>query len=99
MSGSINWMGICTTFQSALYSSCISIVNSDGTLTYEGERALGCIRNGALLAAAAGLSLIPSDFIAWGLQTLEGPTGCAGIVNWDIINHIASVATILNIIP
>jgi hypothetical protein len=62
-------------------------------------RALGCIWNGALLAAAAGLSSISSGFIARGLQTLEGPPGCAGIVNWNIINQIASVATILSLLP
>ncbi len=95
----INWMSICNTLQRALYSSCNSLVNSDGTLTSEGNRALTCIRNGALLAAAAGLSSIPPGFIARGLQTLEGPTGCAGIVNWNIVNQIASVATILNLIP
>ena len=96
----IDWMNICTTLQWALYSSCSSLVNYDGTLRYEGDRALTCIRNGALLAAGAGLSSIQLDLIIGGLQILEGPTGCGGIVNWDMVNQVAPpVVTILNLIP
>jgi hypothetical protein len=54
----IDWMSICSTLQPALLSPCSSLVSSNGTLTYEGNRAVGCIRNGALLAAAAGLNAI-----------------------------------------
>jgi hypothetical protein len=43
------WMPICTFFQLALYPSCNLLVNSDGTLTDEGDRAFVCIRNGAAL--------------------------------------------------
>jgi hypothetical protein len=77
----IDWLHSCTTLQWALYSSCDSLINSDGTLTYEGNRALTCIRNGALLAAGDGLSSIQLDLIIGGLQNLEGPTRCAGVVN------------------
>lgn len=76
----------------------MSIV-ANGALTYEGDKALGCIWNGALLAAGAGLSSIPLSFIIRGLHYLEGPTGCDGIVKWDMLNQIGNVATILNLIP
>jgi hypothetical protein len=92
------WMRICTSLQSALMSSCTALVNSDGTLTYEGNRAVGCIRNGALLAAAAGFNEIPLEWIIGGLQALEGPTGCSGIVNWKILNQLGSMNTILNLV-
>jgi hypothetical protein len=95
----IDWMRICTILQLALYSSCDSLVNSDGTLTDEGDRSFICIRNGALLAAGAGLNLIPPDFISRGLQILEKQTGCGGIVNWNIIDDIVSVSGILDLIP
>ena len=95
----INWMPICTFFQSALYSSCNSLVNYDGTLTIKGDRAFTCIRNGALLAAGAGLNSIPPHFITEVLRALEGPTGCGGIVNWNTIDAIVSVNRILNLIP
>lgn len=99
LTGGIDWMRSCTIFQPALYSSCNSLVNSDGTLTDEGYRSFICIRNGAALAFAAGLNSIPLDLISRGLQTLEGLTGCGGIVNWNIINGIASVSSILDLIP
>ena len=41
--------GICSTLQPALLSPFTSLVGSNGTLTYEGNRAVGCIRNGAVL--------------------------------------------------
>jgi hypothetical protein len=74
------------------------LVSSNGTLTYEGNRAVGCIRNGALLAATAGLNAIPLDWIIGGLQVLEGPTGCRGIVNWETLNQVGSIDTILNLV-
>jgi hypothetical protein len=36
------WMGACTTIQQVLHQPCESYVNSDGTLTSEGERAVKC---------------------------------------------------------
>jgi plastocyanin len=93
----IDWIGVCSTLQPALLSSCTSLVSSNGTLTYEGNRAVGCIRNGALLAAAAGLNAIPLEWIIGGLQALEGPTGCSGIVNWEMLNQIGGTDTILDL--
>jgi hypothetical protein len=95
----IDWTGICTTLQPALISPCTSLVSSNGTLTYEGNRAVGCIRNGAFLAAAAGFNAIPLDWIIGGLQSLEGHTGCGGIVNWEMVNQVGNTETILNLIP
>ena len=63
------------------------------------NRAVGYIRNGALLAAAVGLNAIPLDWIIGGLQALEGPTGCSGIVNWEVLNQVGSTDTILDLIP
>jgi hypothetical protein len=92
-------MRICTSLQPALMSPCTALINSDGTLTYEGNRAVVCIRNGALLAAAAGFNAIPLEWIIGGLQALEGPTGCSGIVNWNILNQVGSTDTILDLVP
>jgi hypothetical protein len=69
-----DWMGIRTTLQPALYSSCDTLVNS-GTLTAEGQRALGCIKNGAMLAGSAGLLGVSLPFIGKGLSLLAAPTG------------------------
>jgi hypothetical protein len=94
----IDWMNICTTVQPALYPSCDTLVNSDGTLTPEGQHAVDCIRNGALLAGgamAAGSAYgvpVPPNLIAKGLSILAAPTGCGGIVKMDQINNVANAA-------
>ena len=46
-----DWTNMCNTVQVALYSSCDELVNNDGSLTSQGQHALGCIRNGALLGS------------------------------------------------
>ena len=51
--GNLDWNQICNTVEFALFDSCDVYVNSSGQLTYEGERAMGCIRNGLLLGGAA----------------------------------------------
>jgi hypothetical protein len=51
------------------------------TLTTEGERAVGCIRNGIALAGGRTLLLsLPLPLVVATLQILEEPTGCGGIV-------------------
>ena len=73
-------------------------MNPDGSLTGEGNRAVICIRNGALIAVGAGLSTIPPSSILPGLRVLEGPTGCGGIVNWEMAGQIGSANSILNLL-
>ncbi|MFZ0896183.1 MAG: hypothetical protein WAZ77_16925 [Candidatus Nitrosopolaris sp.] len=38
-----NWIPLCAQVQFALYKQCNVLVNADGTLTSEGERAINCI--------------------------------------------------------
>ena len=38
-----NWIPLCAQVQFALYKQCNVLVNADGTLTAEGERAINCI--------------------------------------------------------
>jgi len=88
-------MGICNKVQLALYQSCDTLVNSsDGTLTSEGERAFGCIRNGALLALGAlGLGVSPGIIIG-GLGLLAALTGCNGIVKMDQLSNIGDLSSL-----
>ena len=85
-------------FQPALYPCCDTHVNSDGTLTPEGQHAVDCIKNGALLAGgamAAGSAYgvpVPPSLIAKRLSILGAPTGCGGIVKMDQINNVANAA-------
>jgi hypothetical protein len=103
--GNTDWRSICSTLQIALYSPCAELVNNDdGSLSSEGERALSCIRNGALLAAGAGLLPgvgipVTPGLIIKGLDALEERTGCGGIVKMDMLNQIGNLGTILSFLP
>jgi hypothetical protein len=55
MQGGIDWITVCNTLEDALVSSCNILVNSNNTLNAEGERAVGCIRNGIVLAGGGTL--------------------------------------------
>ena len=66
-----------------------------GILTSEGERAFGCIRNGALLGGGALTLGLSPGLITKGLDILSAPTGCDGIVNFQALNAIGNLDTIL----
>ena len=92
----LDWNQICNTVELALYNSCDEYVNSSGQLTYEGERAMGCIRNGLLIGgAAAGLN-VPLGVIIPGLDMLAGMTGCDGIVKLDLLSTIGNPSQLLD---
>ena len=72
--GWFNGMTIPKLPNATLYSPCDTLVNS-GILTAEGQRALGCIRNGAMLAGGgAGLLGVPVPLISKGLSLLAAGT-------------------------
>jgi hypothetical protein len=97
--GNFDWAQICSSLQIALVSSCDVLVNSDGTLTNEGERAVGCIRNGIVLAGGGSfLLLLPLPMIIAALQILEEPTGCDGIVQWGLIGSVGDLRSIINLL-
>ena len=92
----LDWNQICNTVEFALYNSCDVYVNNFGQLTAEGERAMGCIRNGLLIGGtAAGLS-VPLEVIIPGLDLLSGMTGCNGIVKLDLLSTIGNPTQLLN---
>ena len=95
--GGIDWIKTCNDLQMALVSSCEVLVNPDNTLTTEGERAVGCIRNGIALAGGGTLLLsLPLPLIIAALQILEEPTGCGGIVEWGMIGDVGDLRGIIN---
>jgi hypothetical protein len=92
----LDWNQICNTVEFALYNSCDVYVNSSGQLTYEGERAMGCIRNGLLIGGGgAGLN-VPLGVIIPGLDMLAGMTGCDGIVKLDLLSTIGNPSQLLD---
>jgi len=95
--GGIDWNKTCNDLQTALVSSCEVLVNPDNTLTTEGERAVGCIRNGIALAGGGSLLLsLPLPLVVTALQILEEPTGCGGIVEWGLIGEVGGLKGIIN---
>jgi hypothetical protein len=87
------WMGTCNTLRSLLLQSCSELVNPDGTLSPQGDRAVGCIRNGLIIALGGISQNLPLPVIIGGLKILQNPTGCGNIVNWDQILSIAQLQT------
>ena len=87
--------------QLALYQSCDELVNSDGSLTDQGQHAFYCIRNGALLGGGAKLlvPVAPTGMIIRGLEMLAGPTGCGGIVKLDALRQISGLGSIISVLP
>lgn len=81
----IPWTTLCGASQSYLLESCSSLINTDGSLTSAGDKAVGCITNGAIITAAASQFNLPLDTIKGILGGLAEPTGCSGIANMDQI--------------
>jgi hypothetical protein len=84
---SLSCRQICSLLTPIPVSPCYQLVNPDNSLTYEGERAVGCIRNGIILAGGAAYLLnLPLPLIIAALRALLTITGCDGIINWDLID-------------
>jgi len=88
--GGTDWNGICNQIQSILVESCSQLVNTDGSLTADGDRAHDCIQNeillggGALVLFGGNAGTLP--LIISGLKALSIQTGCDNIVSWDGLN-------------
>ena len=85
-----DWSGICNQIQSILIESCSQLVNTDGSLTADGQHAHDCIQNGILLGGGAfvlfGSNAGTLPLIIGGLKVLSSQTGCDNIVNWDSLS-------------
>jgi len=85
------WMKACSTIQQFLYQSCDEYVNSDGTLTDEGGRAVDCIIDGAAIAEP-GLGFgLPPGLVADILDKLAEMSGCSGVVYMDEVKQVVSL--------
>jgi hypothetical protein len=82
---------------SFLLQSCGSLIDSGGSLTGAGDKAVGCITNGAIISALAASFNLPLDTIKSLLGGLAGPTGCSGIVAMNQIQNSPDVQRLLQI--
>lgn len=83
----IPWRTLCNNTQQYLLKSCDLLINPDGSLTSDGDRAVGCIWNGAVLTGAGIKLHLPLGSIGNILGGLASLTGCGDIAN---INQIQS---------
>lgn len=91
----IPWTSLCGAGQSYLLQSCGSLINPDGSLTSAGNKAVGCITNGAIISALAASFNLPLDTIKSLLGGLAGPTGCSGVVDMNQIQNSPDVQRLL----
>ncbi len=56
--------------ESALYKSCIYYVSLDNTLNYEGEVAIKCTTNSAIIGGGAASVEVPLGFVTRGYDCL-----------------------------
>jgi hypothetical protein len=84
----LDWMKKCLLIQPALYKSCNEYVDDNGVLTTEGERAVVCIRDGAIIGLGSSKFGLPPVLIFPGLEMLAEMEGCDGIVNFQVLNTL-----------
>jgi hypothetical protein len=75
----VPWSFICAQGSQYLLVPCSSLVK-DGSLTPEGHKAVGCIRNGFAAAVVATKISLPFNLTKTLLSGAAGLTGCGGIV-------------------
>lgn len=78
----------CLLVQPALYKSCNEYVDDNGVLTTEGERAVVCIRDGAIIGLGTLKFGLPPILIFPGLKMLAEMEGCDGIINFQVLNTL-----------
>ena len=84
----LDWMKKCLLVQPALYKSCNEYVDDNGVLTTEGERAVVCIRDGAIIGLGSSKFGLPPVLVFPGLDMLTEMKGCDGIVNFQVLNTL-----------
>ncbi|HEY7570229.1 MAG TPA: hypothetical protein VH796_02550 [Nitrososphaeraceae archaeon] len=93
----IPWAKLCSSAQSYLLQSCSSLINPDGSLTSVGDKAVGCITNGAILTIAAKKYLgMQTGTIGNVLNFLAKPTGCDGIVDLNNAQNSPDLERLVN---
>jgi hypothetical protein len=95
----IPWKTLCSLTQQYLVESCDSLINPDGSLTSQGDRAVGCIWNGAIIAGAANKLHLPVATITTILGGLAPSTGCGGIMNMNQIQSSPLVQNFQQFVP
>jgi hypothetical protein len=92
----IPWSKICASGQRYLQQDCSQLVDqSTGALTADGDKALGCIRNGVLIAALADKHGISAPTVLG----LAAPIfGCGGIADLNQMQSSSYVQSLLSLV-
>lgn len=96
----VPWSLLCNQGQGQGYliQSCGDLLDSTGSLTQAGDRAVGCITNGLIISVAANTVHLPLDLVKSALGALAPMTGCDGIVNLNTIQTGPQVQSLLTAI-
>jgi hypothetical protein len=94
----IPWNVICQKGSQYLLESCVTLLNPDGSLTAQGDTAVGCIRNG-FVAAKLASQFLSFDQIKSALEFAAGATGCGGIVDLNQIQNSPDFQSLLAAVP
>ena len=92
----IPWSVICAQGSQYLLKRCSSFVYPDGSLTSQGDTAVGCIRNGFVAAALATEISLPFNLTKAILSGAAPLTGCGGIVDMDQIQNSTELQYLLH---
>jgi hypothetical protein len=81
-----------------LVQPCSRLVNSDGSLTSDGQHAMDCIKNGALLALGGHLLSIPLPEAVTILTTIAPSFGCGNVVDFHGAGQLSNQGILRTII-
>ena len=96
--GGFEWSSICNTVQIILVQPCNQLVNSDGTLTSDGQHAMECIRNGAFLAVGGQAFSVPLTTAVKILTTIAPSLGCGNVVDFQGADQLGNLGILQTII-
>jgi hypothetical protein len=84
----IDWNTLCTDVSqmNILLQPCSDLVNSNGTLTSEGNTTMSCISSGLSLGLEALHQGMPLSKVIFGLGLLAQPTGCGAWINLNSVD-------------
>ena len=96
--GGFDWSGTCNSVQVILVQPCSQLVNSDGSLSSDGQHAMDCIKNGALLALGGQVLSIPLPEAIKILTTIAPSFGCGSVVDFHGAGQLSNLGILQTII-
>jgi hypothetical protein len=95
----IDYVSLCTKLQPVLVQSCHTFVNTNGSLTSQGNHALHCVKSAILLSGDSSSWVgVPLSTVLNGLSMLAPPTGCDRVVNMGGFSQLGNIGSLNSIV-